>query len=453
MTKRLSTIGRLVGAMVAGALFSGCGTNNSGMLTGTGGSAGAGGSTQGTGGSTASGGSSASGGITTDSGGIASGGIASGGIGSGGVASGGVASGGVAAGGIALGGTGGKASGGIASGGVGSGGIASGGIASGGIASGGIASGGISSGGIGSGGIGSGGVASGGVASGGVAFGSARDAGETSPGGCPAGQIWCEGCTPGTGSCGPTCPGMVCPGVDAGCADGTCSRDAGPNDALESCSQVTTQTECDGRSDCHSVFVSASNCGCSAPGCCTHFSRCADGAHANCSGTAACKIATPYCETPYVLAYTNNCYEGCVQQSACAPATCPQTPPPSASACGGGSITCFYQDCAGTGLRTLAVCSGYAWTEQTAACAPVTCSAGGQTDDCAVGDACVITTSSGGAYRVTPGCYSGCGPGLYNPQCANAAGYNCYPTYSLTAGVSISCSSYSSCGQGQGGCV
>jgi hypothetical protein len=266
--------------------------------------------------------------------------------------------------------------------------------------------------------------------------------------------MWCEGCTPGTGSCAAICPSLVCPGADAGCADSTCARDAGPNDAsLASCSQVTTQTECVGRSDCHSVFESANNCGCSAPGCCTHFSRCADGAHANCSGTASCKIATPYCETPYVLAYTNNCYEGCVQQSACAPATCPQTPPPSASACGGGSVTCFYQDCAGTGLRTLAVCSGYAWTEQTAACGPVTCSAGGQTDDCAVGDACVTTTSGGGAYWVRTGCYSGCGPGLFNPQCANAAGYNCYASYSLTSGVSISCSSYASCGQGQGGCA
>ena len=443
MTKRLSTIGLFVGAVIAGTLFSGCGTNNSGVLTGAGGSAG--GSTQGTGGSAASGGGSTSGGITgTGFGGIASGGIASGGIGSGGVGSGGVFSGGIASGGI-----GGKASGGLASGGVGSGGIASGGIASGGIAS-----GGISSGGIGSGGIGSGGVASGGVASGGVAFGGARDAGGTSPGGCPAGQMWCEGCTPGTGSCAAICPSLVCPGADAGCADSTCARDAGPNDAsLASCSQVTTQTECVGRSDCHSVFESANNCGCSAPGCCTHFSRCADGAHANCSGTASCKIATPYCETPYVLAYTNNCYEGCVQQSACAPATCPQTPPPSASACGGGSVTCFYQDCAGTGLRTLAVCSGYAWTEQTAACGPVTCSAGGQTDDCAVGDACVTTTSGGGAYWVRTGCYSGCGPGLFNPQCANAAGYNCYASYSLTSGVSISCSSYASCGQGQGGCA
>ena len=366
MTKHLSTIGLLVGAMLAGALSSGCGTNNSGVLTGTGGSAGAGGSTQGTGGSTASGGSSASGGITTGFGGIASGGIASGGIGSGG---------------------------------VGSGGVTSGGIASGGVGSGGIASGGIASGGISSGGIGSGGIGSGGVASGGVAFGGARDAGGTSPGGCPAGQMWCEGCTPGTGSCADICPSLVCPGADAGCIGGTCALDARPSDATaQSCTLITTQTECDGRSDCHSVFESANNCGCSAPGCCTHFSRCADGAHANCSGTASCKIATPYCETPYVLAYTNNCYEGCVQQSACAPATCPQTPPPSASACGGGSVTCFYQDCAGTGLRTLAVCSGYAWTEQTAACGPVTCSAGGQTDDCAVGDACVTTTSGGGAY-------------------------------------------------------
>ena len=416
MTRVLSAIALFVGAVIAGTSLGGCGNNKSGGLTGTGGSAGR---STGTG-STASGGSSASGGII----GAGTGGSVSGGIGTGGVASGGIGSGGI---------------GGKASGGAGTGGIASGGLGAGGIVS---------------GGAGSGGVASGGIGAGGISFGGARGTGGMGSGGCPAGQIWCPGCTPGTGSCGPTCPGMVCPGADAGCADGACSRDGGPNDGLASCSQVTTQTECDARSDCHSVFVSANNCGCSTAGCCTHYQRCADGVHANCSGTAACAVATPYCETPYVLSYTNNCYEGCVLQSECAPATCPQTPPANASACGGGSLTCFYEDCASTG-RTLATCSGRTWTVQTAACGPVTCSSLlGQTTTCLAGQACVITTSIGGAYQVTPGCYSSCGPGLFNPQCVNGAGDNCSGSYSLTSGVSISCyHNSSSCGQGQGGCA
>ena len=431
---RLGAIGLLVGAMIAGAAASGCGTNKPGGLSGTGGSAG--GST-GTGGSTGSGGISAGGGIA----GTGTGGIASGGIGSGGIASGGI---------------GGKFSGGTGGGGIASGGIASGGISLGGVGSGGIAVGGIASGGIVFGGISSGGVASGGIGSGGIASGGTRGTGGTGSGGCPAGQTWCEGCTPGTGSCAATCPSLVCPGPDAGCTGSGCSRDARANDEpLGSCSQVTTQTECDSRNDCHSVFVDPGTCGCAGAGCCAHFSRCADGANANCSGPALCKMAQPFCEAPYVLSYTGNCYEGCVLQSKCAPATCPQTPPANASGCGSGSVTCFYEDCASTG-RTLAVCAGGTWTVQTAACGPggpMSCSANGTTSTCTAGEMCVITTSVGGAYLVRADCRPTCGPGLVTPQCIDNAGNNCFATYSLTSGVTVNCSNYFSCGSGQGGCV
>jgi hypothetical protein len=126
----------------------------------------------------------------------------------------------------------------------------------------------------------------------------------TDAGACPAGQRWCPGCTPGTGSCGDVCPAIACPAPDAGTS--------------ASCSQVTTQTECDGRSDCHSVFVDPGTCGCAAAGCCAHFNRCAEGGHANCSGPVACMAPQPFCEAPYVLSYTGVCYEGCVRQSECA---------------------------------------------------------------------------------------------------------------------------------------
>jgi hypothetical protein len=49
-----------------------------------------------------------------------------------------------------------------------------------------------------------------------------------------------------------------------------------------------------------------------------HFSRCADGGHANCTGPAACTIAQPACLPPYTLSYTNVCFEGCVLQTECA---------------------------------------------------------------------------------------------------------------------------------------
>jgi hypothetical protein len=87
------------------------------------------------------------------------------------------------------------------------------------------------------------------------------------------------------------------------------------------CGQVTTQAACDTRTDCHSVFVDPGTCGCAAAGCCAHFSRCADGGQATCKAPSglACQIATPYCESPYVVSYTNNCYEGCVASTECAP--------------------------------------------------------------------------------------------------------------------------------------
>ena len=98
-------------------------------------------------------------------------------------------------------------------------------------------------------------------------------------------------------------------------SNGACpTGDAGAT----TCGQVTTQAECDGRSDCHSVFVDPGTCGCAGAGCCAHFSTCAAGGHANCTGPAQCDMATPHCEAPYVVSYTGICFEGCVRQSECA---------------------------------------------------------------------------------------------------------------------------------------
>ena len=86
------------------------------------------------------------------------------------------------------------------------------------------------------------------------------------------------------------------------------------------CGLAGTQAECDARPDCHPVFMDPGTCGCGAPGCCAHFSVCGNGAQGQCNPVPlACAIVTPYCQTPYVIAYRNNCYEGCVLQSDCAP--------------------------------------------------------------------------------------------------------------------------------------
>jgi len=85
------------------------------------------------------------------------------------------------------------------------------------------------------------------------------------------------------------------------------------------CDQATTLDACDARPDCHPVFVDNRTCGCAALGCCAKFSRCAAGATALCKAPPiACDALTPYCEGPYVVSYTNACYEGCVRSSDCA---------------------------------------------------------------------------------------------------------------------------------------
>jgi hypothetical protein len=114
--------------------------------------------------------------------------------------------------------------------------------------------------------------------------------------GCQGQQIY-AGCTP-PGATAPACPAIACP---------------------VTCSGLTTEATCDARSDCHSVFYDPGTCGCAVSGCCAKFSRCADGP-ANCKGAVACAIASPFCEAPYVISYTQNCYEGCVRATEC-PAT------------------------------------------------------------------------------------------------------------------------------------
>lgn len=85
---------------------------------------------------------------------------------------------------------------------------------------------------------------------------------------------------------------------------------------LVPCDQITDSADaCDARPDCHAVFVDHP-CGCASAGCCTTFSRCADG-KANCAGPALCNIAPPACAGPYVVSYASSCYEGCVLKTEC----------------------------------------------------------------------------------------------------------------------------------------
>jgi hypothetical protein len=146
-------------------------------------------------------------------------------------------------------------------------------------------------------------------------------------------------------TCGPPCSGLDetsckarsdcrvagCPACDGGTSF-ICQATTDPPiecpaacPAPSSCSTVTTEAACNARTDCHSVYVDPGNtCGCEFDGCCTHFSRCTDGAKASCTGTPSCQIVTPYCGAPgpapaYVVSYTASCFEGCVRPSECGP--------------------------------------------------------------------------------------------------------------------------------------
>ena len=165
--------------------------------------------------------------------------------------------------------------------------------------------GGKTGGGGGGDGGGSGGNGTGGIAG---AMGGAGGGGGSSI--CPPNQIWCPGCTPGTGMCSPGgCPGVACPTLDASAVDAS-----GP------CSTATTAAACDALTGCHSVFFDPQTCGCAGLGCCAHFSACADGGQALCKASGLiCMRAPPHCEGPYVVSYSGWCYEGCVRMTECAP--------------------------------------------------------------------------------------------------------------------------------------
>jgi hypothetical protein len=334
--------------------------------------------------------------------------------------------GGSTSGGSASGGMAGKASGGTGAGGLSSGSL--GGTASGGTGAGGQPGGGISVGGSGGvGGRATGGTGTGGLASGGTI---SLDAGL-----CAAGETVCPGCT--TSFCAVTCTPLVCAPPDAGCTGSACAKDAGQSEvAAASCAQISTQAACDLRSDCHSVFVDSGNCTCSASGCCARFDHCASEANVYCNGTIECKTSTPHCEPPYAVSYVDRCYEGCVRQSVCISSlTCPQALPTTDGAvCGYNGSTCVYQDCAGAG-RTEANCLGGTWRLKTTACDSTKCT-GNATLYCDAGKICVRTTSSGGAYMVTPSCIENtCGASPVSLQCIQGLSGSC----SVVSDVEIDC--------------
>jgi hypothetical protein len=270
----------------------------------------------------------------------------------------------------------------------------------------------------GSQGAGTSGGGSGGTAAGSAGTGSAGAAGSSS---CPPDQIWCPGCTIGSGLC-----------AAGGCPASAC----GP------CNLVESLEECEARTDCHSVFEDPQTCGCDGLGCCAHFARCADNELADCSTGAniECDVMTPHCEAPhYVVSYTDWCYEGCVAPKDCAPApptACPPVVPENGSACV-GDAECYYDACP-EGLRAIARCSDGAWNVETGASCNVECA--GVDQRCDPGEICHV--QAGGALLAD--CVeNGCGPRAILEECAG----NCPIFFSLETGATVTCNTCP-----QGGC-
>jgi len=283
--------------------------------------------------------------------------------------------------------------------------------------------------GNGTGGLGAGGSTI--VADGGVTKGGAGGATGTMPG---------FGGTIATGGMlkGGTGGGVRGTGGAAGAGG---AIDGGMPDApLPKCSDVTTQAECDARDDCYSVFEDKNDCGCPTPGCCASFKSCSNGSYANCLDNAMCDMITPVCNPPYVLAYKNLCYEGCVFQDDCGLLPCPKSAPQNGSACSPANGSCYYEDCAGGG-RMLASCVDRVWKVETAACNAYPCQApekDGGVLTCAAGEICVVNTDT--SFRVTPSCEKQtCGTRPMSTDCIEGTDGWCSTRYKLD-GVVISCS-------------
>lgn len=387
----LGAIGTLAGALVALGIPAGCGGSKSGMKSGAGGSNTSGGSRQGDAAIGGTGGVAATGGTVVSSTGGSGGRGGEGGAGTGGSGTAG------GTGGMVKGGNGGTitGSGGLARGGAG--GSLAGGAGGATTTAG---AGGLLLGGAGGSIVGSGGKLKGGADGGGGGVGGMLKDGAAGAGGAP-----------------PLDGGSMPP----------------------KCTELATREACDARDDCHPVFEDPGTCGCASPGCCARFKSCAAGEYASCTGQAMCEVVAPFCDPPYVVAYSGMCYEGCAFQDDCLALPCPRSAPAAGSACSPADHTCYYEDCAGAG-RKLVTCIDRVWQVESAACGSFRCEApntegGGLT--CTAGQICVVTRDT--SFRVTPTCVEHtCGTRALATSCIGGLAGQCSPKYQL-GGVVVSC--------------
>lgn len=123
---------------------------------------------------------------------------------------------------------------------------------------------------------------------------------------------------------------------------------------------------------------------------------------------------------------------------AVSPGTCPATPPTAGEPCN-DPPRCFYDACP-SGSRTLATCNNNAWTVEEGTSCAVQCTGFPSAMSCPAGTFCRV--SAGGAIFAQ--CEQNtCGTGPVSAACTA----NCAVTYSLEAGVTVTCNTCP-----QGGC-
>ena len=120
------------------------------------------------------------------------------------------------------------------------------------------------------------------------------------------------------------CGSFICPGCSPNdplfaCIDAnqtrphSCPKIACP----EPCSQHTSEVGCAADSSCFAIYNDGQTCGCSAPGCCMLFARCAP-RPATCATVNDCKTAPP-CGPGLQSVYEGACATGCVHSQDCPP--------------------------------------------------------------------------------------------------------------------------------------
>jgi hypothetical protein len=112
------------------------------------------------------------------------------------------------------------------------------------------------------------------------------------------------------------------------------------------------------------------------------------------------------------------------------PLACPTEPPASGAACS-GTGNCFYENCAAAG-RTVASCTGNAWSVETGPCTNVFC----QSMTCGPGQVCMML--GGGALLIS--CVeNSCGTAAITCGCLQSCAGSCVVSGSAHDGVTINC--------------